>query len=239
MLAHIWQARTEYVGTHMIEHESFMLSWAAKWESEPEVLSDVLTPEEAIHQDDERILTSLADLLRSADIIVAHNGDRFDIPKVNTRLLLMNLEPLGPVKSFDTLKAARSTFRLASNKLDWIAEQLGFGNKLPTSFDLWRRCYQGDPQALDEMVTYNRQDVVLLQKVYEALQGYVKGVPRMVDAGGISGLACPTCGQRDMKRRGWHRTNASTFPRFYCPSCRRYSRSRQAAPAKRLTLSPL
>jgi hypothetical protein len=238
LLAFIWSARTEYVGTHMIEHEAFLLSWAAKWADQPKVLSGVLTPEEALAQDDSRIVADLGDLLREADVVVAHNGDRFDVPRVNSRLLLQGLEPLGPLRTIDTLKLARRSFRLASNKLDWLAEQLGHGNKLSTTFALWERCYRGDPKALAEMVRYNRKDVVLLEEVYRELEPYVSGLPRLVDADGRS-MLCPTCGSDKLEQAGFHRTNSSTFPRYRCGDCKRYSRSRTADRSKKLDLMPL
>jgi uncharacterized protein YprB with RNaseH-like and TPR domain len=240
MLAYIWQARTEYVGTHQIEHETFLLTWAAKWSDRKKVHGDKLNQGEAEVQDDSRIVASLADLIRQADVICGHNVDRFDLPMLNNRLLLLGLDPLGPVRTVDTLKMAKRSFRLASNKLDWLAQQLGLGGKIGTDFDLWRRCYQGDEKALAAMLRYNRRDVALLQQVYERMEPYVRGaVPRLVDGDGTNGLACPTCGSGDVSEDGFHRTNSSSYPRFVCGSCGRRSRSRNADRSKRLRLTPM
>lgn len=239
MLAFIWQAKTEYVGTQMIQHETFMLTWAAKWADSDEVLGKALTRKEALAQDDSRIVKALADLLREADLVVGHNLDRFDIPMLNNRLMLLGLEPLGPVRTMDTLKLARKSFRLASNKLDWLAEQMGLGNKIHTSFSLWERCYRGEPAAFREMLEYNRKDVTLLQDVYERMEQYVKGVPRQVDAEYRGEKRCPTCGSKELEQAGWHRTNASSFPKFKCGDCGRYSRSREARKSRSLALAPL
>lgn len=240
MLAFIWQARTEYVGTHQIQHETFMVSWAAKWADTKKVHGQVLTPDEAVAQDDTRIVDSLAGLLREADVVVGHNLDRFDIPMLNNRLLLLGLDPLGPVQTIDTLKLAKKSFRLASNKLDWLAEQLGLGNKIGTSFELWERCYRGDEKALKAMLRYNRKDVTLLQDVYERMEPYVRGsIPRLVDSRRSGAVACPTCGSDGLVPDGFHRTNSASFPRFRCGACGRRSRSRRADPSKRLALAPL
>ena len=239
LLSHIWSAFSSFIPAVMIEKESFMLSWSAKWGDEDRVMSGVLTPEEALAQDDTRLVIELADLLREADRTVAHNGDRFDIPKTNNRLLLNKIPPLTPPQTVDTLLLARKSFRLASNKLDYLAETLGLGNKISTDFDLWRRCYQGDPDALREMVRYNRKDVVLLQQVYEELLPYVRGLPRLVDGDGRRGKFCPSCGSVEVERDGWHRTNASTFPRYRCTACQRYSRTRKTYIPKKLELHPL
>lgn len=237
MLAYIWQQRTEFVGIHQITHETFMLSWAAKWADRTKVEHQVLTSAEAKDQDDTRIVKGLADLLRSADIIVGHNLDRFDVPMLNNRLMLNGLEPLGPVKTLDTLKLAKRTLRLASNKLDWLAQQLGVGAKIETDFDLWKRCYLGEAKALAEMVRYNRHDVVILQQVYELLEPHARGVPRLIEPGDNRAV-CPTCGSDQLKPTTPHRTNASTFPQWRCLSCHRTSRSRRADRTLRLDLVP-
>lgn len=239
LLSHLWSLWGSFTPAVMVERESFMISWAAKWEDEDKVMSGVLTPEEALAQDDTRIVTELAELLREADRTVAHNGDRFDLPKTNNTLLLKGLDPLPPRQTIDTLTLARKSFRLASNKLDYLASVLGFGHKIQTDFDLWRRCYQGDPDALTEMLTYNRHDVVLLQQVYEELAPHARGLPRLVDGDGRRGKFCPTCGSAEVERDGWYRTNASTFPRYRCTECKRYSRTRKTYVPKKLELHPL
>lgn len=238
LLAHVWGAKTHYIGAHQFVHDTFMLCWAAKWSDGKKVHADVLTSEEARDQDDRRVVVSLANMLRKADVVVAHNGDRFDIPMLNNRLLSLGEEPLGPVKTVDTLTLARKSFRFASNKMDYLAEQLGVGRKIKTNFQLWLDCYHGKSKALKEMVRYNRQDVRVLEDVYMALEPYVKGLPRLVDADGREDV-CPTCGSAELERAGWHRTNASTFPKFKCSGCGRHSRSRTADKSKKVGLHPL
>ena len=238
LLAHVWQAKTKYIGAHQFVHDSFMLCWAAKWADQKKVHADSLSSEEARGQDDRRIVVTLANMLREADVVVAHNGDRFDIPMLNNRLLTLGEEPLGPVKTIDTLTLARKSFRFASNKLDYLAQHLGVGKKIKTDFDLWLDCYHGKAKALKAMVRYNRQDVRVLEDVYHAIAPYVKGLPRLVDAAGVEDV-CPTCGSESLEQDGWHRTNASTFPRFRCGNCERYCRSRKADRSKKVGMHPL
>lgn len=236
--AYVWGQRADWIPQGQLLHDSFLLSWAARWEDQRRILSEVLTPEEAIEQNDERIVASLADLLREADYVVAHNADNFDIPVVNTRLLRLGMDPLGPVRTIDTLKLARKSFRFASNKLDYIARILGVPQKLETSFELWDGCYRGDPASLAYMVKYNRHDVAVLQSVYYSLLPYVKGLPRLVESNGLV-ECCPYCGGENLQRRGFYRTNASTFQRWQCTDCSRWSRTRTAEPGKRTALVPV
>lgn len=235
LLAYVWQAKVEYVNYGMLEVDSFFLSWSAKWRGESKVLSDVLTSEEAMLQDDSRIVQSLADLVREADIIVAHNGDAFDIPKLNARLVLLQQEPLGPKQSIDTKTLSSRAFRLAYNKLDYLAEKLLGEGKIETDFDLWRDCYYGDEKALKQMLKYNKKDVILLERIFEKLLPYVKNLPRLVEPETKDEVACPFCGANHYQARGYKRTSAASYRQFHCLECKRYFRFAKAEPAKLLT----
>lgn len=216
------------MGPHQLVHDSFMLTWVAKWRGEEEIYQDVLTPREVKKQNDKRIVNSLGKLLSEADVVVAHNLDRFDLPKINTRLLYHGLEPIPPMTQIDTLKLAKSAFRVTYNRLDYLGKFLGVGEKIHTDFDLWRRCYFGDQEALNEMAAYNRQDVHLLERVLDKLVPYVRRLHRLVDPNYDEEHACPTCGSTELVRRGFYRTKTSNFVKYQCKSCRRYSRSRRS-----------
>lgn len=240
LLAYIWRPSDDYVTSERLLHDTWVICWSAKWAHEPKkVHVGVVTPQEARDQDDTRIIAELADLIREADIIVAHNGDRFDLPMFNGRLLMLGLEPIGPVQTIDTLKLARSNFRLAYNKLDYLAEQLGLGNKLKTNFQLWKDCYHGDEKALAKMSKYNVKDAILLEQVFNKLKPYVKGLKRLVEPEYDKEESCPFCSSLDMNRRGFARTQSATYQKFQCGSCKRYSRSRTSTDQPKFAMVPL
>jgi hypothetical protein len=169
----------------------------------------------------------LAEMVRDADQVIAHNGQRFDIPMMNNRLLMAKLPPLGKIQVIDTLLLARRSFRLASNKLDYLGKILGVGEKIPTSFDLWKGAYHGDEKALAAMLRYNRQDVTLLEAVYDRMIPWVKGAPRVLDPEWDMEEGCPHCGGTDIQHRGYQHTQSGAFRRFVCKDCSRWSRSRK------------
>jgi DNA polymerase elongation subunit (family B) len=240
MSAWIWDLKQNgYIPPSMVTQHSYMLCWAAKWSDGDEVMGSRLTGPEAKAGDDRRLVDKLADLIRQADVVIGHNGDRFDLPKLNARLLVHGLDPLGHVTSFDTLKAARSSFKLASNKLDELARALGLDGKHSTSFRLWTDCMAGNVPALKEMDAYCRQDVVLLEEVFDRLRPYVKRLPRLVDAGQFGQRCCPSCGSAELTPDGVHRTNASTYARFRCGRCGRRCRSFRQANVPKLEMRPL
>jgi len=121
-----------------------MISWAAKWLGSQEVLSECLTPEEILEESDDRITKQLWSLMDQADIVIAHNGKRFDVPKMNSRFILAGLPPTSPYIQIDTKEVAAKQFGFSSNKLDALAGYFNIEHKDDTDFDLWKRCIDGD-----------------------------------------------------------------------------------------------
>jgi len=241
-LGYLWRANQKWIAPTQTVHEFFILTWAAKWEGSDKVLSARMTSTEAIEQDDSRIVTKLADLMRKADVVVGHNVDRFDTVRVNSRLMILGLEPLGPVASIDTLKLVKASFGLMHRRLDWIAQQLGVGEKRKTDFALWKEAYAGDVTALKDMDEYCQWDVELLEKVYNRMKPYVKKLRRLYDARFEEQPICPNCGAEgddNFKIKKYYRTNAGTFPQFQCFSCLRYHRGRKSVKRYRSKFVPL
>ena len=174
------------------------------------------------------MLIALADLIREADVVVAHNGDKFDMRIINARIIQLGLEPIGPKQSIDTLKLAKENFRFTYNRLDYLGVFLGEGRKIKTDFSLWNACYHGDEQALAKMVKYNIQDVILLEKIFNRMKPYVKRLPRLVEPMGTDETCCPHCGGVSIQNRGVYRTQSCTYQRYQCNRCRRYCRYKKS-----------
>jgi hypothetical protein len=240
MLAYLWDLKADYVNPQMIVEPPFLLTWAAKWWGDDHMMSARLTGREAKAQDDARIVSELADLVREADIVCGHNIDKFDLPKLNGQVAVHELLPLGNVKTLDTLKLARQSFKLPSNRLGEVAKALGVETKLDTTFDLWRRARAGDVPALKEMDAYCQQDVVVLEQVFDRLRPYAKKLPRLVDAGQYGQRCCPYCGSSDLDKLDKpYRTDASTFDRFRCGECGRECRSFRQTSDPKLETRPI
>lgn len=124
--------------------------------------------------DDTDVLRAFSKVVEQADILVAHNGDRFDLRKFNGRLLLAGLPPIPVHKTIDTLKIARNRFMLDWNSLDYIAKALGHEGKMKNPDGLWKACFFGDEKALAQMERYNRQDIEALEFIFRKIMPFVK-----------------------------------------------------------------
>ena len=169
-----------------------------------------------------KVVESLHKLFDDADILIAHNGDDFDIKMVNRSFAKYGMLPPSPYETIDTKKLAKSRFRFTSNKLDDLGEYLGLGRKMQTGgFQLWLDCLAGDKKAWNKMVAYNRQDIILLEKVYLKLRPWAKTHPRIDTSDKI---LCPVCGSADVQRRGYGCTAGGfMYYRFQCNACGKYS----------------
>ncbi len=170
-------------------------------------------------EDDKWLAQQLWTLLDQADIIIAHNGDGFDLPKILTRFLIHGLKPPTPYKTVDTLKIARKKFAFDSNKLDDLCHYLGIGRKLPhTGFHLWKGCMSGVRKAWKQMKAYNGHDVELLEEVYDIMRPWDSYHPQ-VNLGETVETNCPKCGSSKIQRRGFSYTLLRRKQRYQCLKC--------------------
>jgi DNA polymerase elongation subunit (family B) len=223
----VWKAN---IGPEKIISPWYTITWSAKWLFSDYVMSDRLTSEEATNEDDSRITKSLWNLFDEADILIAHNGDGFDIPNMNTRFLVNGLTPPSPYQRIDTLKVARKEFGFTHNGLDALAGTLGLQGKIQTNFDLWKRCKRGEDAALIEMETYNIQDVRLLEEVYLELRPWIRSHPSAALFIESEEMVCPACGHSHLEQRGFYLTQVSKFETYQCQNskCGAYSRARKS-----------
>lgn len=227
--SYTWGLWKQNIGLNQIISNWYMLSWAAKWLGDSTTESDVLTAKEALEEEDYRIVKNLWKLLDEADIVIAHNGDKFDIPKINTRFVLHKLNPPSPYKQIDTLTTARKEFGFTSNRLDFIARFLGIGYKLPTTFELWEESMAGNEAALSDMCKYNRHDVDILEEVYLKLRPYIKGHPNLDLYGDYKNAHCPHCGKDSLTHipNKFFYTQAVKYQVYRCAECGAVSRAKK------------
>lgn len=199
--------------------EWYILSVAYKWEGEKSVKAMGLPDYPGYKknkEDDKELVSLIHSLLSQADIVIAHNGDRFDVKKINARLLKHGITPPSPYKTVDTLKVAKKYFAMESNRLNDIAKYLKLGSKLSHSgFKLWEDCMAGDKKAWAIMLKYNKQDIVLLEAVYLKLRPWMTN---HIDRNILNGTSrqCPNCGKDTLHNEGIRPTKTGIHIRYRC-----------------------
>ena len=225
----VWGLYKQHIPQSNIIEDWFCLGWSAKWLFDSDIMSDILSPKEAVAKSDERILREIWKLLDEADIVIAHNASKFDIRKLNARFLKYGLTPTSPYRVIDTLTVAKRNFALSSYALTYICTLLGLPNKLNTSYGLWKKCIAGDKESLKYMEKYNRQDIVALEEVYIELRPWIKGSINVGLYVETDKPICPNCGCTDLDWRGYYYTNVSKFRAFSCKGCGAIGRERTSS----------
>jgi len=220
-LAYVWGMYEQNVIAYKKEWE--LLSFAYKWQGE----SKVTCITRKNQKDDKTLLLHLHKILSQADIVVAHNGDQFDNKKANARFIIAGLPPVTPYRSIDTKKVAKAHFNFNSNSLDNLGKTLKLGQKAKhEGFDLWLGCMANKPSAWKKMIHYNKQDVVLLEKIYNKMLPFINNHPNVAQIEGKPD-GCPKCGKTTtLQSKGFRYTTAGTYRRFHCIGCGGYCRSR-------------
>lgn len=199
--------------------EKCLATFAAKWLNEKPVIAKALNSYPNYKPgsyDDVELVKELWQLLDAADVVVAHNGDAFDIKECNGRFIVHGLKPPKPFKTIDTKKAVKRVSRFNSNKLDDLGELLHIGRKIKTDFDLWAGCISGDSRSWRLMVDYNKKDVILLEKLYLRLRHWITNHPNFTV---LDRSWCVKCGSKNIQYRGFAIRGKSRFRRFQCQEC--------------------
>ncbi len=227
-LALVWDLFGQNVSLSQLQEAKSMICFAAKWLHEPK---------RNVHfhsvWDDgfEGMVEAAWQLLHEADAVITYNGDKFDLKILTRHFIEVDLAPHSPYDSIDLYKGLRRVSKWTSHKLDHIAQELGVGAKLPhTGFDLWVRCIEREPKALDLMRRYNIQDVLVTENLFHRVRSYLPNMPSLsAHVGEVEG--CPQCAATALEKvPEKYRTKTRVYEMFRCKECGVYSRGSRSIP---------
>ena len=224
-VAYVWRFFKENIGAKQVREHGHIMSFAAKWLGDDHVIY-----QENRTNDDSTIVKSLVKIVDEADIIVAHNGGRFDLPQIMGRALVHGVNPPSPYKIVDTLTVSRKEFGFPSHSLEYLAKVLGCTEKLAhkkfPGFELWLACLRGDEEAWEEMKEYNIQDVDTLEEIYLKMLPWMRYHTNVGVYQDAEETLCPKCGGNHLQWRGYAYTGVGKYRRFQCQDCFGWGRTR-------------
>ena len=213
--------------------ESAIICISYKWEGQKKTYS--LQWDEGC---DKALLSEFMEVALQADEVIAHNGDNFDEKIIRTRCLYHNIPCPPRFKSLDTLKKARSHFKMDSNALEFIAKRLTGEGKTPMEYEDWNLiCLPLIPKhlgydvelpesyykALKKMVKYCEVDVKKLEEVFHYIQPYISHNTNVSVVLGGEKYECPKCGSSEA---GHAKTRVTATgikkAQMRCRNCRSY-----------------
>jgi len=213
------------ISTGFIKTDWYMLSVAAKWHGEKKVYYKDTRDS---HENDIDVVNLAVELIEQADIIVGHNVDRFDLKKINTRVLKHNLKPVPKKQTIDTLKIAKKCFAITSNKLDFIAKFLGVDGKRKSKKysqqEMWDGCCDGVLDCFKENKKYNIQDIKVTEDVFDKLKSWDESLNFQSY---FQKVTC-VCGCTEFRKDGIRYTKNNAFQRYSCSSCGKLFTSKES-----------
>ena len=204
-----------------ILREKKIICIAYKWQYEDKV--HVLKWDE--NQDDTKLIKDFIQVIKDADELIAHNGDKFDIKELRTRAILTGNLMFPIYRTLDTLKKSRQYFRFPSNKLDYMGKVLNVGRKLDhEGMKLWIDiCEHKNKASLKKMIDYCIQDVAVLEDVYFAMSPYIYHNTNMAVLKGGEKWHCPECASQNVQLSHTDATAMGYIKRHMkCNSCRKF-----------------
>ncbi len=102
--------------------------------------------------------------------------------------------------------------------MDFLGQHLVNEEKIPTTYRLWKSIVDDkSPAGMRKMVTYCKQDVRLLEKVFDRMSPYMESVTSTARYSND----CPECGRGDKVRcRGKRkRKTGYTYIQLCCDRC--------------------
>lgn len=224
MLMYAWQAWE--ASALRIVADTSICSFSAKWLGERQIITKAICDYPGYKpgsRDDKRLLKDLWALLNEADIVGAHNLDRFDDKKITYRFMVHEMPPPSPYKHLDTLKELKKVSSWDSHKLNEVCRVRSIGRKVRTGgADLWFDCLAGDPKAWARMKKYNAHDVRLLEPVYLFLRPWIRNHPNV--GMHTEDVVCPKCGSGDLSQRGFAFNATTQYQRYRCRDCGGWAR---------------
>lgn len=171
--------------------------------------------------DDTGLLREVSSIVGQADGLIAHFGEYFDRPYVDSRLARIGLPIIPEARLTDTCLIAKKRLCLSSNRLANLAEffqvptkKMEKGRGWP---DWWMGALYGHVPSLESMRTYCAIDVECLEQLYLRMRAVIPMRQLPVNlAIGQQMWTCPRCGGHRKTDGGSYYSNSKRFARWRC-----------------------
>jgi len=216
--ADLWWTGKQYVNYKQISSEPKIISISWKWLGDDKV--HALTWDK--NHCDKAMLEKFLPEYNKALMVIGQNNNMFDNKWIKTRAAKHRIHVNRFVKSFDIYRMAKSTFRLISYSMDYMAMYLGLTPKQShEGILMWEMVEKGTPKEqkeyLKKMVDYNVGDIVTTEELYLTLQPYFNNQTNVAVKKGLPKWACPVSGSLNVKLQNTIYSSMGTIQRIlYC-----------------------
>jgi hypothetical protein len=227
--AWVWNCGKQYVGHKQLvkEHNQYgIICIAYAWnDDKPAKVLDWGYDE----QDTGRLVKEFDEIIQQADHVIGKNSDRFDNKMINAARMFAGLPGIPSWTKYtdDLEKQMRKHFRMPSQSLDYISNQLGYGGKIRMEFQDWIDIVEKTPEgpkAFKKMLKYNKKDVEDTRSLWYYLSSHFE--PKFSMANYMNDRICcrhEDCGSRNVKKNGIRWSGQVRYQEYFCNNCGRYA----------------
>ena len=222
-IVYVWGCGKQFVGIKQIKKERKIISigYVFNDDKNVRVLKMDLDKHNINRFDDnadKEMLRKFVEVYNSANLVVAHNGRRFDRARIRARLVKYGLPDLDMNIPFDDSYTMTKEIDFTSHKLDHLGRYLDTGQKDQIDYSVWTKIMEGSKKALNEMCSYMITDVVRLRDAYKKLKPYAKSRLNL-SAFHNKAEMCPNCGSNNFKKDSIRYTNSGQYQSYKCKEC--------------------
>lgn len=222
-LAYIWGCGKQFVAAKQLKKERKILSigYLFNQEKTVKVLKMNMSKHDINKFDDNadyEMLKKFVEIYNSSDLVVAHNGRRFDRARIRARLVKYALPDLDISIPFDDSYTMMKQIDFTSHKLDHLGRYLETGQKDSIDYGVWVKIMEGSSKALAEMCKYMKTDVIRLRAAYNKLKPYAKSKLNL-SAFNNTAEMCPNCGTNNFTKNSIRYTNSGQYQAYLCKDC--------------------
>lgn len=181
-------------------------------------------------QDTKRVVAEFDEIVKQADHLIGKNSDRFDVKMINACRMFSGLPgmPEWMLSRDDLEKQMRKYFRLPSQSLDYISEQLGFGGKIKMELQDWINICEkneGGRQSFDRMIEYGKKDTEDTRAIWYRLSQHFDPKFNMSTfvADGLPRCKWAECGSTEIRKNGTRISGGVKYQTYLCTQCCRYA----------------
>lgn len=237
MLSYHWRMWKQNISDQQVVEDISLMSFAGKWLGQPDAFYIDQRGKGARMRDHRKTLRAVHKVLSETDFVVAHNGQRFDLPMLQAFMVEAGMAPLPPLKVVDTLLLNRKQFAFSSQRLGFVSPKFMPQDEAKSThgkfsgFSMWLECMKDNPEAWDENQMYNLRDVTALEELYMKVRGWYKGGPNFgpythsLEEGQH---VCANCGSTNIKpatRPAY--TQVGVYRQHRCGDCGAFARGRK------------
>lgn len=220
--------REQYLSASNIIQDQFCICASWTWNNDKDVnvikISDDKKRFKSNFRNDYVVAKKIHELMEEADIIVAHNGDKFDIKHSNALFIKHGLTPVPKTKTIDTLKVAKKYFAFPGNSLDQLSKRFGSTGK--NQKPDWFKLAEGNLDAINTAAVYCKNDVKELRFIFEKMRPFIESFPgprRFID----EIKYCDACNSKRLENWGLKQFGGQPYYRVKCLECGAENRSKK------------